>query len=106
MRLSRKRWCVMRQNSLTGRESLSKGEGRWTLSPEPERKKEGQPRSEKLAAWENDLLHQYGPEEYAAAIDRLAADPDLVEHATRAEMESPAAVRWPHAWAERARGQP
>ena len=55
--------------------------------PLPKHKPSKQHRAEQ--AWGNDLRHSYSAEEYARAIDLLAADPDLVAEATRAELKQP-----------------
>ena len=43
-------------------------------------------RREAHSAWERELARLLGPEHYASAIDRLAADAALVERITAAEM--------------------
>ena len=62
------------------------------IAPLPDRKKErSRPKESKgrkpnpRHRWENDLLKQLGPDGYADALDVLAANPELVDRATRAE---------------------
>ena len=74
-------------------------EQRWGVIPNaPDtRKKERGPTKESKGrktrqaeqAWQRDLLHTEGPDDFAKSIDLLAAHPELVERATRAELRKP-----------------
>jgi len=70
--------------------------GDFRNAPDTRQKERGQPKESKgrktrqaEQAWQRDLLHDQGPDGFAKAIDLLAANPALVERATRAELRKP-----------------
>jgi hypothetical protein len=79
----------------TARELSKKRWGDLPHAPESRKKERGPTKESKgrkpdaRHRWENDLLKRYGPDFYAEAIDLLAADPALVDRATRMERRTP-----------------
>jgi hypothetical protein len=80
----------------TARELSKKRWGDLPHAPESRKKERGPTKESKgrktrqaEQAWQRDMLRTEGPDGFAKAIDLLAANPALVERATRAELRQP-----------------